>query len=97
MKKCKFVIGVITLKYLEFIEVQPVKKERKESLECRRMHIWALKPESFQGPRPQLIGARYVGNFWPGKLGPLPLEQNLDPHLWVIYIENWNILFLLPT
>ena len=23
----------------------------------------------------------YVGNFWPQKLGPLPLEKFLDPHL----------------
>ena len=62
------------------------KIREKESLECGRMHIWALKTQKLPGP---LSGPwtpttncslRYIGNFQPQHLGP-PLDQILDPHL----------------
>ena len=65
----------------------------KEPLECRRMHIWALKMQKLPGPlsapwTPSTKGSLcYVGNFRPRKLGP-PLDKILDPHLniWIIIL-----------
>ena len=62
------------------------KMREKESLECVRMHIWALKTQKLPGPLSgpwtpaAYCSLRYVGNFRPLKLGP-PLDQILDPHL----------------
>ena len=44
---------------------------QKESLECRRMHIWALETQKLANKG--LL--HYVCNFW------APFDQILDPHL----------------
>ena len=57
------------------------KIREKESLECWRMHIWALKTQKLPGPlsRPLTPAANcslhYVGNFQPQNLGP-PLTKS---------------------
>ena len=61
----------------------------KKSLECGRMHIWALKTQKLPGPLSRAwtpaanCSLRCVGNFRPQHLGP-PLDQILDPHLKLI-------------
>ena len=60
------------------------KIREKESLECGRMHIWALKAQKLPGPQIARFAhttlLHYIGNFQPQNLGS-PLYQILDPHL----------------
>ena len=74
------------------------KIREKESLECGRMHIWALKTQKLPGPLsgpwtpPQIAHfahatlLHYVSNFRPQDLGS-PLDQILDLHLLCVWLS----------
>ena len=72
------------------------KMREKESLECVRMHIWALKTQKLPGPRQQIAcftrttPLRYVGNFRPQKLGP-PLTKS-----WIRTCESTMVCLSFP-
>ena len=82
------------------------KIREKESLECGRMHIWALKTQKWalapgHNWLTSLTWHRYISNYRPQNLGP-PLNQILDPHLWTmsslhgivaLHDLHWNFLF----
>ena len=70
------------------------KIREEESLECGRMHIWALKTQKLPGPLSgpwtlveiahfaHTTPLRYVGNFRPQNLGSSPLTKSWTP-TWV--------------
>ena len=76
------------------------KMREKESLECVRMHIWALKTQKLLGPvnRPwspatdcslrSRDSASLHRQLSASEAGPPPLDQILDPHLKVKHFPN---------
>ena len=63
----------------------------KEALECGKMHIWALKPQSFQGPGPKPQIARFATSAT-FEADPSPAKSQI--RIWHIKIADFIGLVL---